>query len=157
MNFKSKNCLVCNIEYLPTGKYSKYCTSCAKEKKKLSIKKWHYQHGILNGKGSGSSTGIGVDNIMYKHGRCVFRRWAKERKESTGLCEHCGKDIKNATHYEWVGHHKDHNKHNNSIDNLVLLCKQCHQIEHQCWKAFEGVTTIPKGSSTDNSTKRLAP
>jgi 5-methylcytosine-specific restriction endonuclease McrA len=36
-----------------------------------------------------------------------------------------------------VGHHKDHNSHNNVIENLVLLCKQCHQIEHECWKAFQ--------------------
>lgn len=55
---------------------------------------------------------------------------------------------------EWVGHHKDHDRTNNTIENLSLLCKRCHQIEHECCKAFEGVTTILKESSVDNNTKR---
>ena len=96
-------------------------------------------------------------NHQYSHGRCVFARWAKEKKLSIGLCDHCGKDIKEATHYEWVGHHKDHNRSNNVKDNLSILCKRCHQVEHQCWKAFEGVTTISKESRADNSSKPPTP
>lgn len=161
MEFKPKNCSECGAIYLPTGRCSKYCPVCrpvvTKRIKDAAINRWQYANGILNGAGSGSATGIGKDNHMYKHGRDVFRRWAKARKETIGLCEECGKNIKDATHYEWVGHHIDHNPQNNVIENLKLLCKQCHQIEHQCWKAFEGVTTIPKGSRADNSSKRLAP
>ncbi len=161
MQFKLKPCVVCATEYYPTGRCSKYCPTCrpvvTKQIQASAIKRWQYQTGLLNGRGSGSATGSGQDNHMYRHGRCVFRRWAKERKDSGGLCEECGKDIKDATNYEWVGHHIDHDQTNNVIENLKLLCKQCHQIEHECWKAFEGVTTIPKGSSADNSTKRLAP
>lgn len=161
MKCKDKQCVICGTTYTPTGRCSKYCPTCKPIQEKLvssaSIKAWGYKTGKLNGLGSGSNTGIGSENHMYKHGRCVFRKLAKERKLSVGLCEHCGKDIKDATHYEWVGHHKDHNQSNNTIENLVLLCKQCHQIEHKCWEAFEGVTTISKESRVDNNSKRIAP
>lgn len=89
------------------------------------------------GVGSGGTTGFGKANFNYSHGRCTFRRWARERKETIGLCESCGKDIKNANRFEWCGHHKDHDSTHNIIENLILLCKQCHQIEHECWKAFQ--------------------
>jgi len=160
--FKQKHCEVCNKLYQPTGSSSKYCSeACSKEYvKKMQptySATFNKKRGRNVGIGSGGLTGKGSDNFMYSHGRCTFRRWAKERKKSIGLCEHCGKNIKEATHYEWVGHHKDHNPMNNVIENLILLCKQCHQIEHECWKAFEGVTTISKESRVDNNPKRLTP
>lgn len=30
-------------------------------------------------------------------------------------------------------HHKDHNKNNNSFENLVCLCKECHDCLHTRW------------------------
>lgn len=160
--FKQKHCELCNTLYQPKGSSSKYCsTSCAKEI--IRRKTYHYgqtfnaKRGRKVGVGSGGTTGLGKENFMYSHGRCTFRRWARERKESIGLCEHCGKDIKNSTQHQWVGHHIDHNPTNNVIENLKVLCKQCHQIEHECWKAFEGVTTISKESRADNSSKRPTP
>ncbi len=139
--FENKKCLMCNSEFEVTGSNTKYCKDCRKIRAKEAVKAAMFKSGVLNGKGSGSTTGRGKDNHMFKHGKLTFKRWARERKALIGLCEHCGKDIKNATWHEWVGHHKDHNKENNVIDNLVLLCKRCHQIEHECWKAFEGVET----------------
>lgn len=156
-NLKQKHCTECNSLFQPTGSCAKYCPVCAPVTRlkvaRAAVKNWAIKKGIFTGEGSGSKFGIEANN--YVHGRGTFLRWAKERKTSVGLCENCGKNIKEATHYEWVGHHKDHNPQNNVIENLMLLCKQCHQIEHQCWKAFEGVTTIPKGSSVDNNTKRI--
>jgi len=158
---KEKNCSECGTIYMPTGSCSKYCPVCrpikTKDVRDAAIRRWGFKTGRLNGKGSGSNTGKGMDNHMYKYGVANFQQYARERKATVGLCEHCGKYIKHATHYEWVGHHKDHDRKNNDISNLLLLCKSCHQIEHECWKAFEGVTTIPKGSSVDNNTKRLTP
>lgn len=157
--FKQKNCSECSAVYQPSGACSKYCSVCKPIFTKLvanaAVKNWSIRTGVYKGVGSGSK--LGEQGSNYIHGRTVFRRWARERKLSIGLCEECGKDIKNATHYEWVGHHKDHDPTNNNIDNLKLLCKQCHQIEHQCWKAFEGVTTISKESRADNSPKRTPP
>lgn len=145
---KQKNCSICNIQYQPTGSCSKYCPICRPiETKRItveSIKRWNHAKGRLNGKGSGSATGKGKDNHMYKYGLANFQQYARERKETLGLCKECGKDIKNATHYKWVGHHIDHDRKNNDISNLKLMCKSCHQKEHKCWKAFEGVTTIRK-------------
>lgn len=145
MKLKEKICVTCNNVYMPTGRCSKYCPGCkeieTKRVAKEAVKRWGYANGVLNGTGSGSKKGHEASN--YKHGRSTFTRWAREKKETIGLCDDCGKDIKQATHYEWVGHHKDHDRTNNTIENLSLLCKRCHQIEHECWKAFEGVTTIP--------------
>lgn len=137
-----KTCLLCTNTFIVTGRNHKYCSSCAKKRQQAAIKSWAISKGRLNGKGSGSSTGIGHLNPNFIHGRSVFRRWAKEKKLSLGHCERCLKSLEKATHWEWVGHHRDHNKHNNSKDNLELLCKRCHQLEHNCVNAFEGVTTI---------------
>lgn len=159
--FKEKNCKECGALYLPTGNCSKYCPICrpivTKRVGDAAIKRWQYAKGYLNGKGSGSATGKGKDNHMYKYGVANFRQYAQERKDTIGLCEVCGKDIKHATHYEWVGHHKDHDRKNNDISNLLLMCKKCHQVEHKCWKAFEGVTTREKSRRVDNNSKPLTP
>ena len=156
--YKSKPCLNCNTEYTPTGPCSKYCLDC----QPLMIKQMQLRGQEAYRRRQGMRIGRGArpekENSMYSHGQCVFRRWAKELKVSSkGFCEDCGKDLRTATHYEWVGHHRDHNRMNNTKENLKLLCKKCHQIEHECWKAFEGVTTISKESRVDNNSKRLAP
>ena len=42
-------------------------------------------------------------------------------------CQRCGYD----THPEILGvHHKDRNRNNNSIENLEVLCPNCHSLEH---------------------------
>lgn len=140
--YKPKQCKLCNTTYTPTGNCSKYCSEC----RIIAIKRaqvrgqegWRRRQGMRIGRGALT----GKDNPQYSHGRCTFARWAREKRQLIGICEHCGKDIREAGHYEWVGHHKDHNRMNNTIDNLIILCKRCHQIEHKCWKAFGGVTTI---------------
>ena len=78
----------------------------------------------------------------YKDGSYTYETIRQEIKQQKGECERCALDLSEATHYEWVVHHKDHDHYNNRRDNLELLCKRCHQIEHECWKAFEGATTI---------------
>lgn len=158
--FKQKHCAICNTLYTPQGSSSKYCSDeCSKvyikSKQKEYSDRYNLKQGNKVGIGSGGTTGKGSDNFMYSHGRCTFRRWAKERKNEVGICEHCGKDIKDAPSYEWVGHHIDHNPSNNVIENLAVLCKQCHQKEHECWKNFEGVTTREKSRRVDNNSKPL--
>ncbi len=144
------NCITCSKSFVRTGRNHKYCAECARDRCKESIKAWAYKTGRLNGTGSGSTTGIAENNHMFKHGRCVFRRWAKERLKKLGYCcERCGSKIDATTRGNWAGHHKDHNHTNNIIENLEVLCKRCHQIEHKCWEAFQGVTTIPEGSTLE--------
>lgn len=161
MKFKEKTCCVCGTTYLPTGNCSKYCPVCAPVMKKKIMKKnvhdWNVRKGIFKGTGSGCTTGVGEKNHMYVHGKCVFDRWARERLLSLGHCERCNTPLIRSERGSWAGHHKDHNPYNNTIENLELLCRKCHAIEHECWKAFEGVTTIPKGSRTDNSSEAPSP
>lgn len=138
----------CGEEFIPTGQNQKYCTKdCQKEynkfKANISLVKHLLKKGVHVGVGKGGRVGKGKDNPAYKHGFgcCLNRR--KETKDRIRYCRDCGKDLIEATHYQWVIHHIDHNKYNNPEDgsNWTLLCKRCHQIEHKCWNAFEGATT----------------
>lgn len=76
----------------------------------------------------------GKENPQYKYGAGEFTRIRAELKEKIGKCERCGKDLQNVGHYEWVVHHKNHNHYDNSEGNFELLCKRCHQLEHECRK-----------------------
>ncbi len=93
--------------------------------------------------GTGSGGKVGTENQNYKHGRTVFRNEARDRLKSVPHCERCGKWIDVTDRFSWAGHHKDHNKENNSLDNLEVVCKQCHQIEHECWNAFTCQSSMP--------------
>jgi len=144
-----KECLDCKKQFLPTGNNHKRCKFCGRLKNLQTMKDWHKAN-VVTGEGSGSKTGFEKDNPYYKHGQCVFRRWAKEKLQALSYCcERCGTFIDVSKRGSWAGHHKDHNRQNNIKDNLEVLCKRCHQIEHECWTAFQGVTTIPKGSTQE--------
>lgn len=71
-----------------------------------------------------------IENNIYldapKLRNKLFRDGLKERK-----CECCGLT-------EWMGnpiplelHHKNHNHFDNSLDNLQILCSNCHGVIHQ--------------------------
>lgn len=60
--------------------------------------------------------------------------WIREKIFKTvGRCQHCGID----DHRLLTVHHKDRNRKNNDITNLVLLCWNCHALEH--WKGKDGM------------------
>ena len=51
-------------------------------------------------------------------------------------CECCGLS-------EWMGkpiplelHHKDFNHNNNTLENIVILCSNCHMVAHNCNNNF---------------------
>ena len=154
MQRKPKACLNCSGVYQPMGNCSKWCDTCAVDIKKKQQDEGRYNYRRRQGMKIGRGSVKGELGSGYKHGKSVFDRWARERVEALKACEHCGKDLSIRTQWNWVGHHKDHNPLNNVESNLIILCKQCHQIEHKCWKAFEGATTISKESRADNSSKR---
>jgi len=138
----------CGLEFTPSGQNQKYCTlTCQKEfnkeRNKESYIKYLLKNGHKVGVGKGGTTGSGKQNHMYKHGLGVCLNQRAETKAKQRYCGHCGKDLIDATHYQWGIHHIDHNRYNNPEDgsNWVLLCKRCHQIEHKCWDALEGATT----------------
>lgn len=96
---------------------------------------WYYKNKIP---GPGSGAKKVEDGGRFIHGLSVFRRWAKERlQELNYLCERCKCEIDTTVRGTWAGHHKDHDRAHNVKDNLEVLCKRCHQVEHECWKAFD--------------------
>lgn len=119
-------CVRCTEDF--EGRYpkSKICKSCSKQGMPRGTAHWN-----------------------YKDGAYTYETIRNEIKQDVGCCERCSADLTNATHYQWVVHHIDHDHYNNDRANLELLCKRCHQIEHECWKAFEGATTI----STESTAK----
>lgn len=61
----------------------------------------------------------------YRH-RQLRNKIRAERR----YCASCNKDLLSVGRYDWVVHHIDHNRRNDTIDNFDLLCKSCHQAHH---------------------------
>lgn len=146
--FKEKQCQACGNTFVPTAPAAKYCCG-APSKSKEALRKYaaayRARRGSEVGVGKGrSSKNRGPTHSQYKNGWTAYKQIGRQMKEEIGCCERCDRDLTKATRWEWVCHHKDHDRTNSSRDNLELLCKSCHQIEHKCWKAFEGATTIRK-------------
>lgn len=57
----------------------------------------------------------------YKLKKLLFKHHLKENK-----CEECGITEWNGNPIECQLHHKDGNKFNNSLENLIILCPNCH-------------------------------
>lgn len=146
-----KNCISCGTSFVVTGRNHVRCSSCAKQRTKEHIANWQTKHRTkFPGVGKGGAPHSEELNPMFSHGRCVFRRWAKEKlRQLSNCCERCGVIIDPTQRGTWAGHHRDHNPSNNTKENLEILCRRCHAIEHECWLAFQGVTTIPKGSTLE--------
>jgi len=70
----------------------------------------------------------GVKEIMpshYGNGLSHYREIAlRDRPKECERCQY------NANPSAIVVHHKDRNRQNNSLDNLEVLCANCHAIEH---------------------------
>lgn len=118
------NCIRCKQDFIPRFPKQKICKGCTKRGARRGKNHWN-----------------------YKDGSFTYETIRNEIKNKVRYCERCEIDLLTATHYLWAVHHKDHNHFNNDVNNLELLCKRCHQIEHECWKAFEGATTISKEST----------
>lgn len=138
-----KSCSDCGREFIIRGRNHKRCGPCAIVWMKNYQHTWRLNN-VVTGEGSGAKPER--LNSNYKHGKSVFDRWAREKLKDLGHCERCSKELRHGTG-QFVGHHKDHDNLNNVKENLELLCHRCHQIEHECWKNFEGVTTISKEST----------
>lgn len=61
----------------------------------------------------------------WQGGEFTYHKVMKEAGTKP-LCKHCG--IKNKK--VLVIHHIDHNRKNNTIDNLMWLCRNCHYLIH---------------------------
>ena len=109
------NCTTCGkeVERQPAqAKRSKtgniYCSkSCAITNNNRLFRKW-------------------VNHPQYVEGRSIYRKLKIESVENP-KCEVCGFDNPIALEV----HHIDENRKNNKIENLQILCCNCHRIKHR--------------------------
>jgi len=138
--FKKKPCSNCINIFLPTGPAAKYCEKCSSIIRAENIKKagdkYRLKLGQEVGIGSGGCNKKLQEDNQYKNGISFLRENRKRIKDLRRYCERCTKDLTNVKSSLWCVHHKDRNRSNNLDSNLELLCKRCHQIEHDCHKAL---------------------
>jgi len=73
-----------------------------------------------------SVVNIGENHSSWKDGNASYRKVLK-RTGVVRACVSCDKDDKRILQV----HHKDHNRSNNSVKNLVWLCLNCHHLVHR--------------------------
>lgn len=109
-------CIDCLNKFKAKRKDTLRCPVCKKKhasyKTMLSRKKRYPE--IEMGVGSGNS-------YKNKHRALGIQTYRRAKKTK---CEWCG-----STNNLLV-HHLDENRYNNNIDNLITLCKRCHQNLH---------------------------
>jgi len=94
-----------DIEKSKTGNV--YCnSSCSSSKNNSLFRTWE-------------------DNPNFKHGLNKYRR--QKLKVSENKCEDCGIDDLDVLEI----HHLDGNRKNNKMENLAILCANCHKKRHK--------------------------
>lgn len=131
-----KRCRVCGGA-LPPRK-SKYCTrDCEKVVRNSDAMKVRVDKGDTSvGVGKGGSNLQGEAHKQFGSGMGQFYKMRAKMRETILNCNRCDKDLTDASRYEWCVHHIDHDRTNNVIENFEMLCKRCHQVEHDCHLAF---------------------
>lgn len=116
-------CQTCNEEFEATRKDKKYCTECFRKRRiqqvLLSRKKRNPDIEIGVGSGNATSNKPGHQNHNWKTGIQGYRRLVNKEK-----CSLCGSTT------QLLVHHIDHNRYNNNLENLTIVCKKCHQTHH---------------------------
>ena len=85
--------------------------------------RWKIKHSLIEKPGVGSGGNqLREKNHQWKNGKATFQKIAFEYYDH--ICKKCG-----STDYLCV-HHKDHDRLNNNLSNLMILCKSCHQKHH---------------------------
>ena len=142
---KIKLCKRCGKEFEITAPAQLNCSTCGPIVAKETAKRGSWEHRRRNGKmvgvGSGHNQPSGSLDPQYSSGMGWLHKYKKVLKARLNRCERCAKDLTSASKYEWTCHHKDRNRSNNVPENIELLCKRCHQIEHNCIQALQGATT----------------
>lgn len=153
-------CHKCNAKYLTSkSRPKKYCSqSCFSKDKMDRVKlkcdwcdiEFERKRGSLNNSKSGkrfcqrtckdaAQRMGGVQEIMPEHYGTRELHYREVFIASPGAkfeCRRCGYD-----EFESVVeiHHLDHDRNNNSIENLVPLCCNCHQAYHRGWISKEQI------------------
>lgn len=67
----------------------------------------------------------GENSTNWKHGKSAYRRILQRTKKEQ-ICTLCKTDDKRIL----IVHHKDKNRYNNNVENLIWLCHNCHYLIH---------------------------
>ena len=138
-NHKDRNCIDCGITYNPTGPAQKRCAPCSaakqRERVRLANQDLRRRQGKNVGAGRGAHNTPGELHPQWNGGERKFVQvLGPAYYKRTRYCERCGLDLVDAPPAMRAVHHKDHNRKHNVESNFELLCKRCHQVEHECWK-----------------------
>lgn len=136
MQHKPKKCRACPTVFVPTGNSQPFCEECQAFRQLVKHRQQSYKRTAKRGGRAG--VGSGGANEMGCHDQ-KYRDWFLDDLYATqeGFCAHCGTWCEKDSNF--LMHHKDHNRKHNVKCNLELMCKRCHQIEHECWLAFRKV------------------
>lgn len=107
-------CKRCNKLYTPNSNRQEYCVVCQKELDAERCKRRHTRVYIKKGYSQKREC-----NNNWKKGIGIYRTLIVKEH-----CEWC----KVTT--DLLVHHKDHDRTNNTLDNLIVVCKRCHQLHH---------------------------
>lgn len=120
---RRKVCTKCNNVILNKRKGLKFCSS--KCRNAFNAYKWCVKVNKFEKPGVGSGGNQeGENNHAYKNGIKSYRKRALKTKNNK--CEICG-ELNNE---KLLVHHKDHNRKNNELHNLEILCNRCHREHH---------------------------
>lgn len=108
-------CLDCGQYVIRTGNRQLFCKECRRIRDNQRCRNYRARTFIPRGYNQKREK-----NNAWKNGSGWFTAWGKNFNN----CNRC-----NSSKYLCV-HHKDRNRKNNEFNNLEILCKKCHQIEH---------------------------
>ncbi len=114
-----RECIVCYNELI--GNQRKFCSR--KCTGRFHSYNWMVKRGLIKNPGVGSGGNQWAENNhRYKNGIFNFSKKAFDYYDKK--CNRCS-SVTNL-----LVHHIDHDRTNNDLSNLEILCKRCHQMHH---------------------------
>ena len=143
---KTFTCKNCGKEFTKeTRSYAYYCNDCRKIINRKNALKHAYKTGRIKKPGVGSGGNqYGPNNHMWSHFTGEYSY--KNIKSLPNKCELCNADTNLCVH------HKDKNRHNNTRENLIVLCRSCHAKIHKLYQNFN-ITSRNKTSLIQGNSK----
>jgi len=116
-------CLDCSVVFQHIGRRPAIrCLPCRKKWQAHKVHVCSIKKGRIKTPGVGSGGDQeGEKNSRWKGGVAAYRKYARKGKL---VCAICGVTKPSAA---LCAHHLDHDRSNNDLSNLQLLCKSCHQ------------------------------
>ena len=138
-------CLQCNTPFMARRKFTKYCSSkCAQRfsQAKMTVRLDCAYCGKPFMRNAGDAAKTKYKKRIYCDRECMWadkirqaprsKKWGAVSKwfrrfNRMKCCSRCGYDEETGI---LIIHHKDRNRDNNELDNLEVLCPNCHSLEH---------------------------